>query len=1075
MKEIYRQSLISGLAYGVGLSLGNVFSAFLMQSVPASWFLYGSPVFRLALGILLAFFISGLGGLLGGLVGGYSLPPIGWAMSKGRRGNSWRSGITFGVGYGLLIFPILLIVTLLAFYDVSNTPPRVFSLVFGVVGLVFGGIMGLSLGLWTVGKRFPPITGASMAGFGVGGMFLGYCLWRFLYSIPAGAAEDGQLGWFFLGLLLFGSSGGATLGYIFQRAAARAAKELNPIRNLSLKDWQRRIVLVGLVVLLVALALRPFIKAINNLLTPVDSGLASVLDLSTTGTHWLEATTVTAVSPSSQLALATGQDGALALAWTDADGLWLQTGQWQPDSRQTRWQAPLLVQAGAAADPAVALDENGRSHLAWAQNQTIFLSQCQDGICAHPTSVTPAANCARPPGSGNSQRGLAVHADTALLAWSNDAGIVPYVSWPITAVVPVTAVGCVPEAITSPRSDAALHLIFQADDDAIALAQFDGQTWSATTTLGNGRLPAIHSDTQGQPHVAWCTDDGLFYSHDGHVEFVAAGPCQNRPEIAIDSAGQPHLVWYSPQVSNNTGQTRAQGVLLESIRQDGLWSAPAIINPLSAEQLLPTQPALATAPDNSLHLAWNDKIALQYAAQVQYECDPADLSRYGQILYNVTSQGGYWEPDTAIPYCGNQYDRLIFTPNPEPAYNHPYPPTPNGAFDVLADLIRDAQYEVLFSTMWYDSANNNDSPGSVIATAVADLYRQLQANPEHYPRGLTVRILLGNPPELAMGRATGQLWTLIDDLRQAGVETMVDEELGWRLEVADYAGNLPHSHVKSVVIDGATSVAAGFNMTYDHFPLDHVSGLGEGRFDIGIQITGPMAQASQRAFDDLWQGSNQRVCLELFPPLGFPWQLTCYDRYGNSDHLPETQKFRLTGGDSVAFSLYRSKELPMADQQVESILAAAQERIDVVHVMFALDMICNLNLLFDVCTYENSPDYIDALLQALDNGAHLRLLIKGGPSEGIENTVALNALLSRIEELGLSDRVEIRFYNGSFHPKAVLIDDEVLIVGSQNLHYSAFGDGGGLAEYSTAVIDSRAVSDFRQAFEAEWATATPRQ
>jgi phosphatidylserine/phosphatidylglycerophosphate/cardiolipin synthase-like enzyme len=376
--------------------------------------------------------------------------------------------------------------------------------------------------------------------------------------------------------------------------------------------------------------------------------------------------------------------------------------------------------------------------------------------------------------------------------------------------------------------------------------------------------------------------------------------------------------------------------------------------------------------------------------------------------------------------------------------------------------------------MWYDAPQNNDSPGSVVATAVGDLYRQLQANPEQYPRGLTVRILLGNPPELALGETTGQLWTLLNDLRTAGVDKMVDETLGWRLEVADFAGVLPHSHVKSVVIDGRTSVAAGFNMSYDHFPLDHVSGRGQDRFDIAIQITGPMAQASQRAFDDLWQGADERVCLELSPPLGLPWQVTCYDRTAVADHLPETQKFYLMGENSTAFSLYRSRVLPMADRQTEDVLAMAQTRIDATHVMFSLDMICSLNLLFQVCNYENGPYYIDALLQAVENGAHIRLMLKGGPSEGIENNVALTVFLDRVAELGRSDQVEVRFFSGSFHPKAALVDDQVLVIGSQNFHYSAYGTGRGLAEYSIAVEDERAVEEFRRAFEVEWDTSNPR-
>lgn len=57
---------ISGLAYGLGLLIGNVMSFILFRLVPANWFLFGeSQVLRLLMGVLLAFFLSGLGGLLG--------------------------------------------------------------------------------------------------------------------------------------------------------------------------------------------------------------------------------------------------------------------------------------------------------------------------------------------------------------------------------------------------------------------------------------------------------------------------------------------------------------------------------------------------------------------------------------------------------------------------------------------------------------------------------------------------------------------------------------------------------------------------------------------------------------------------------------------------------------------------------------------------------------------------------------------------------------------------------------------------------------------------------------------------
>ena len=131
----------------------------------------------------------------------------------------------------------------------------------------------------------------------------------------------------------------------------------------------------------------------------------------------------------------------------------------------------------------------------------------------------------------------------------------------------------------------------------------------------------------------------------------------------------------------------------------------------------------------------------------------------------------------------------------------------------------------------------------------------------------------------------------------------------------------------------------------------------------------------------------------------------------------------------------------------------------------SLDLICALNILFNACTVDISPEYQDTLIQALQEGAHQCLLVKPGPAEGVENVVAIDALVERLSELGLGERFEIRLFYGPVHTKSALIDDQVLIVGSQNLHYSAFGTGGGLTEYSFAVEDPQATADFVAIFE----------
>ncbi|HFE65855.1 MAG TPA: hypothetical protein ENJ93_01220, partial [Chloroflexi bacterium] len=374
---------------------------------------------------------------------------------------------------------------------------------------------------------------------------------------------------------------------------------------------------------------------------------------------------------------------------------------------------------------------------------------------------------------------------------------------------------------------------------------------------------------------------------------------------------------------------------------------------------------------------------------------------------------------------------------------------------------------------WYDADadDNNDSPGSLLAQAVAELYERVRANPERYPRGMTVRILLGNPPEAAKGDFSNQIWNVLNDLRDAGIPEMRNEALGWNLEVADFEGAFPHSHVKTLIVDGKTAVAAGYNMSYEHFPKDHPSGLGNGRNDLGIQITGPVAQESQRMFDDLWEGSDSRTCVD-FNPVYVIWQATCFDRPAAVSHAPETQKYFLPGGDSDAFSMYRTEVYNEADRQIVAALHAAEKSIDLIHVNFIAQLICDLDLLYDVCTFAQAMPYLNSLLDTISrNDTRLRLLVKSAPIDGVETSMALSLFRAEIERRGLEDRVEVRFFNGPMHYKTALIDDEFLIVGSQNYHYSAFGDGQGLAEYSLGTDDPQAIADYKRLFEYQWERA----
>ena len=104
----------------------------------------------------------------------------------------------------------------------------------------------------------------------------------------------------------------------------------------------------------------------------------------------------------------------------------------------------------------------------------------------------------------------------------------------------------------------------------------------------------------------------------------------------------------------------------------------------------------------------------------------------------------------------------------------------------------------------------------------------------------------------------------------------------------------------------------------------------------------------------------------------------------------------------------------------------------------------------------------------------MRVLVKLAPAEGVENTVTVDILTQELVRLGIEDRVEFRsFGTDAVHYKGVLIDSKLLLVGSQNFHYSAFEQNGGLTEYTVATNNPDAISEFEAMFEFHWEQAVP--
>ena len=273
--------------------------------------------------------------------------------------------------------------------------------------------------------------------------------------------------------------------------------------------------------------------------------------------------------------------------------------------------------------------------------------------------------------------------------------------------------------------------------------------------------------------------------------------------------------------------------------------------------------------------------------------------------------------------------------------------------------------------------------------------------------------------------------------------------------------------------NGKIAMAAGFNYGYLHFPFEHPSNKGGDLFDLGIVLSGPIAQQALVTYDDYWNGAEQLFCPDLSPDPSLLWTRDCVRSVAQATHVPEVQKYFLPGGTSNAFSLNRNINFQESDEIILSVLSSAEESLDIMEVNFSLELICALDLLNDdVCSYEDALEYMNAIMTSVEqNHTRVRVLVEKVNSNGMENRIAAKEFTRELEKRGLDQFVEIKFFEGRMHSKAFLVDSELLVIGSQNFHYSAWDDG--LAEYNLATDDPRAVETFKNMFDYYWETGIP--
>ncbi|MFC4639272.1 phospholipase D-like domain-containing protein [Deinococcus hohokamensis] len=423
--------------------------------------------------------------------------------------------------------------------------------------------------------------------------------------------------------------------------------------------------------------------------------------------------------------------------------------------------------------------------------------------------------------------------------------------------------------------------------------------------------------------------------------------------------------------------------------------------------------------------------------------------------------------------CGNAFDALIHFPDAGPL--DPEQPSGRlGAFEVLARSIRSARQEVLLENMiWDDDLPGRPAPGALLAGAVAELRQDLIDHPERHPQGVTVRLLLGNSVRVDSVLAPeASVYSAARHLLAAGVPLSGDPTPGWRLELANYRYFAPHDHAKLLIVDGQSVTAGGYNVSWFHVPRRTPGG--RDLSDLALRVRGPVARHAVGAFRDAWLLSRPLTC---------PAPVSA-GTLGQCRLEPEPSPFPLVwsgpapaAGEARVYGLYRRSGFAGADDAVTALFGAAQTRIDLLQSQVSGTLRCSLSLLAPgKCPFpsEHLPVWQAILAAVRERGVRVRLVVDYDPALQLETLAFLAGVQAALKPLGLQDHLEARWSgtDGGLHTKAALVDGQMLTVGSQNLHFSSFGERG-LNEYTLATSAPEALSAAQRTFDFEWSRAHP--
>lgn len=444
--------------------------------------------------------------------------------------------------------------------------------------------------------------------------------------------------------------------------------------------------------------------------------------------------------------------------------------------------------------------------------------------------------------------------------------------------------------------------------------------------------------------------------------------------------------------------------------------------------------------------------AARLVIELEYKCDDYEdtLSDIGQAVLAAVGEQNY---------CLNKFENLTFIKNPA---------TGQAAFQEFADLASEAKYEVDFTTMIWEQES-----GEIFLAGVKELFEKVKANPNNYPLGVRVRILLG----LEHHDGFDQKLTVLNSFGRLDIPFY---GLGdkWFVEVASYRDSRrflnysspnKHSHVKILIVDGKTAIVSGYNL--QNLYIDSTLQ------DVGVTVSGPIVQDSLKMFDHLWYNGR---CIIL---------TICETDTLPIEHVAEVQLIQSSTDNPInVFSLFRDSDVKTADNVIVKAISASNTNVNLLQnrffentppVTFCIRDNC-IEIYFppsaSIPPNDSGPfPYTQSIINAAQNGSQIRMLFSG--TEEVITQASLANLRRQIFLLpngsDIYSYITVKFTDESLHAKSLSVDGKFVIIGSQNFDYSSFGgadveDPFDLSEYSFG-IDSEVVAEqFDAEFNGLW-------